>query len=232
MSKAIFHYEQRLLENSFVALEPFDPKIHVKHFLKVTQANPDLFRYVAFPVVDTEEDFMREVYDELSASPEDCLYAIFDRVTDNGEGDVYSNYAGVISLSATNPVNAVTEIGVIIFPEFQRTHISTNAIGLLLLWTLDPPSAGGLGLRRVQWQTHADNHASRKTALRMGFEFEGILRWQRVSARGIALSVEALEKRNGTKGELPGRHTAIFSIVWDEWDDKLPKILALMEQKR
>jgi hypothetical protein len=67
----------------------------------------------------------------------------------------------------------------------------------------------------------------------MGFELEGIARWQRVSARGtIALPVEALEKRNGTKGELPGRHTAIFSIVWDEWDEKRLTVVAQMQRKQ
>jgi hypothetical protein len=44
--------------------------------------------------------------------------------------------------------------------------------------------------------------------------------------------VEALEKRNGTKRELLGRHTAIYSIVWDEWDEKRPKVVTLMEWKR
>ena len=188
---------------------------------------------MSFPVIDTEADFRREVYDKINASPEDCIYTIFDKVNAPGKDNTNSNYAGIVSLSATNPVNAATEMGVIIFPAFQRTHAATNAIGLLLLWTLDPPSAGGLGLRRVEWQTHAENAASRRAALRMGFEFEGIARWQRVFPRGqVALPVEALEKRNGTKGELPGRHTAIFSIVWDEWDDKRPKVLVLMEQKR
>jgi RimJ/RimL family protein N-acetyltransferase len=200
----------------------------------VIKAHPDLLKYVSFPVMDTEADFMREFYDKhIRSSREDCLYAIFDKVTAPGKENTYNNYAGIISLSATNPVNAVTEIGIIVFPVFQRTHLATNAIGLLLLWTLDPPSAGGLGLRRVEWQTHAENAASRRTALRIGFEFEGIARWQRVFPGGkVVLPVEALEKRNGTKGELPGRHTAVFSIVWDEWDDKRPKVVALMEQRR
>jgi RimJ/RimL family protein N-acetyltransferase len=199
----------------------------------VIKANPDLFKYVYFPVMDTEVDFMREFYDKhVSVSPDQCLYVIFDKVTAPGKENNYSNYAGTIALTGTNPVDAVTEIGVLIFPEFQRTHVATNAIGLLLLWTLDPPSAGGLGLRRVQWQTHAENAASRRAALRMGFEFEGIARWNHVFPHGkVALPVEALEKRNGTKGEFPGRHTAVFSIVWEEWDDKRPKVVALMEGK-
>lgn len=183
--------------------------------------------------MDTKADFMREIYDkDIASSAENCLYAIIDKTKPSEMDNIDSNYAGITSLNGTNPVNAVTEIGIVIFPTFQRTHIATNAIGLLLLWTLDPPSAGGLGLRRVEWKTHADNAASRRAALRMGFEFEGIARWQRVCTVGeIGLPVEALEKRNGTKGELPGRHTASFSIVWDEWDEKRPKVVALMERK-
>jgi RimJ/RimL family protein N-acetyltransferase len=196
-------------------------------------AKPDPFEYVSFPVMDTKEDFMREIYNKgFSTSPENSLYAIFDRIASPGKANIPSKYAGVISLSGTNIVNAVTEMGIVVFPEFQRTHVATNAIGLLLLRTLDPASEGGLGLRRVEWQTHAGNAASRRTALRMGFEFEGIAKWQRtVPNAKVGLSVGALEKRNGTTGELQGRHTANFAIVWDEWDEKRSKVVALMGHK-
>lgn len=121
---------------------------------------------------------MREFYDKyICASPEECLYAVIDKVPASREEKLNGKYAGFISLSATNPVNAVTEMGAIIFPAFQRTHVATNDMGLLLLYTLDPPYAGGLGLRRVEWQCHAGNVASRRAALRMGFGFEGITRW-------------------------------------------------------
>jgi RimJ/RimL family protein N-acetyltransferase len=106
-------------------------------------------------------------------------------------------------------------MGIMIFPSFQRTHVASNAIGLLLQYTLDPPSSGGLGLRRVEWKCHAGNEASRKVALRMGFELEGVLRWERAfPGSTVGLAVDALEKRNGSSGESPGRHTAVFSIVW------------------
>lgn len=252
MSGGVFHYGQRRLENDLVALEPFEvrmffsplktnliltrqPSVHVSPFLEGTKTNPDIFTYTSFPVIKTEAEFMREFYDKhIRASPEECLFAVIDKAPAVGaEKPPNGKYAGIITLSATNPVNAVTEMGAIIFPAFQRTHVATNAIGLLLLYTLDPPSAGGLGLRRVEWQCHTGNTASRRAALRMGFEFEGIARWQRVCPRGTtALSVDALEKRNGTKGELPGRHTAVFSIVWDEWDEKRPKVVAQMKRKQ
>jgi RimJ/RimL family protein N-acetyltransferase len=121
----------------------------------VTKANPNLFTYVSFPILDTKEHFI-EFYDKhIGSPPEECLYAIFDKIGTSGKGDSDRGYAGTIALSATNRVHAATELGVLIFPAFQRTHVATNAIGLVLLWTLDPPSLGGLGLRRVEWKTHA-----------------------------------------------------------------------------
>jgi RimJ/RimL family protein N-acetyltransferase len=199
----------------------------------VLNEHPNYYQYVPFPKVETEADYMSKVYDTfVSSNLENCMYAVIDKTALPNEGRTEDNYAGTISLVSTNPTNAATEIGIAIFPGFHRTHVTTNAVGLLLQWVLDPPSAGGLGLRRVEWLTQSDNLPSRKAAERMGFELEGISRWQRVVPPGnIGLSVEALEKRNGTKGEAQGRHTAIYSIVWDEWDEKRPHVIAQMERK-
>ncbi len=62
-----------------------------------------MLKYVAFPVVENEADLIREFYEPLRSSPCDCLYAILDKVAASGEGDPSWRYAGVISLSATNP---------------------------------------------------------------------------------------------------------------------------------
>lgn len=196
-------------------------------FVNEIKANPDLLKYVAFPEIQTEEDFIKGVWESLSAAPGECLYAVIDKATAAKDGDQHA-YAGTVALTSTNKEHALTELGVMVFPEFQRTHIATNAIGLLMQYCLDPPSAGGLGLRRVEWKCHSENVASRKTALRMGFEFEGIARWHRAFTLGI--SSDVLAKRNGTKEELPGRHTASFGIAWDEWDEKRPLIVALMQK--
>ena len=67
----------------------------------------------------------------------------------------------------------------------------------------------------------------------MGFEFEGVLRWDKIFyGKTIGLPVDALEKRNGSSGEVIGRHTAIFSIVWDEWEEKRPKVVKQMEREK
>lgn len=68
----------------------------------------------------------------------------------------------------------------------------------------------------------------------MGFELEGIARWQRAVPRGSegALDVDALERRNGTSGEMGGRHTAVFSIVWEEWEGKRAAVVEMMGRRR
>lgn len=195
----------------------------------------ETFKYVPFPDIKTDEDFLNKVYNSIRDS-EDCLYAIYDKTKAPESGSEQldiDHYAGVVSLNSTNPVNAVTEIGIIVFPSFQRAHVATNAVGLFLCWTLDPPSGGGLGLRRVEWMTHSENKPSRKLAERMGLELEGIARWNRTVPEGkIGICAEALERRNGTNGELRGRHTAIYSMVWDEWEGKRSKVVDLMDQRR
>ena len=75
------------------------------------------------------------------------------------------------------------------------------------------------------------NERSRRTAERMGFELEGIARWQAICdgyARPIGLDVSELERRNGTSGEVPGRHTAMYASVWDDWDGKRERVVKEM----
>ena len=195
----------------------------------------ELGKYVLFPPVTTKEEFIEFYHKNVASVPGECLWAIIDKAAPSDQESPDRNYAGTMAMQSTSPTHASTEVGVFVFPAFQRTHVATNAIGLVLLYTLDPPSQGGLGLRRVEWLTHSENVASRRTATRMGFEFEGIARWHRAftSVDGkVGAPVEELEKRNGTTGEAPGRHTACYAVCWDEWDGKRVKVLGLMEGKR
>ena len=108
------------------------------------------------------------------------LYAIFDLKRPSPA------LAGCIGYLHTSTEHLVTEIGfIVILPDFQRSHVTSNAVGLLLNYALDPPEKEGLGLRRVQWDTNSENQASEKVALRMGFTFEGRHRWNRVFRDGV-----------------------------------------------
>lgn len=130
--------------------------------------------------------------------------------------------AGLLS---TDVENQCTEIGFIMtLPAFQRTHVTTNAVGLLLHYCLEMPTADGiqqkygpgLGLRRVQWQCHAENTPSRRHAERIGMKLEGVIRWQRVLEAG-KVGHEVPEDRKRLCAKV-GRHSYMLAMCWDDWE--------------
>lgn len=115
-------------------------------------------------------------------------------------------------------------------PTYQRTHVTSNAVGLLLEYALDLPSKGGLGLRRVQWQASASNTASLNAAKKMFFQPEGVKRWDRVYPEGKAANGLAVGEGRGAG---VGRDTAVFSICWNDWEGGTrDKVKAVMERTK
>jgi RimJ/RimL family protein N-acetyltransferase len=84
---------------------------------------------------------------------------------------------------------------------------------------LNTTEEGGIGLRRVVWQANSLNTASRKAAERMGFIFEGILRWDRVFHDGVPRG-KAGNGRTPPKGQEKdlGRDTIMLGLCWDDWE--------------
>ena len=120
---------------------------------------------------------------------------------------------------------------VIILPVFHRTHVTSNAVGLLLCYTLDSPPHG-LGLRRSVWQAHAQNQASRRAASRMGYTFEGIQRFQRVMPEGKQSNEVDVTGFPSAIADLgPSRDTAVFAHYCDEWAEKRKEVWKVMERK-
>lgn len=152
--------------------------------------------------------------------------------TDNGKEE--ETLAGIIGYLNTSPANLSTEVGfVITLPAFQRTHVTSNAIGLLLQYALELPAqledgsvTGGLGLRRVQWQVNAANATSMRTAERMGFRMEANLRWDRVlpgapekGKVGNGRPLGPGRDKESRDGEVRiGRDTVLLSLCWDDWE--------------
>ena len=157
------------------------------------------------------------------------LYAIIDKTrsppTSNPPNATPSSadFAGTIGYLHGSATNLSVEIGfIIVLPPFQRTHITTNAVGLLLRYALDLHTASppGIGLRRVQWQTSEQNDASIRVAERMGFKREARLRWDRVfvSGQGKVGNGEEIREGDPRPGTL-GRHTIMLAICWDDWEN-------------
>jgi RimJ/RimL family protein N-acetyltransferase len=143
------------------------------------------------------------------------LFAVFDTTAPG-----IPQLAGTIGLLDTSTANLSTEIGfVITFPRFQRTHVTANAAGLLLHWTLDSPAEGGLGLRRVAWKANSLNTRSVRAAERLGFRREAVLRWDRVLPEWKAEGGNGGGVRMGDlKPSCLGRDTMLLSLCWDDWE--------------
>lgn len=170
--------------------------------------------------------------------------------------------AGTVGLLWAEPARFSAEIGhLMTLPAFQRTYVTSNAIGLLALLCLSDPAAaismdngkgetldkaddhgremftlgpydldgrkpsvgpssprgritGGLGLRRVQYQSHPLNIASVRAAERLGFKLEGITRWQ----RAVSLGKETVRRAGDAPDVLGGWHSTGLAMCFDDWD--------------
>lgn len=122
-----------------------------------------------------------------SADSKDYVYsAIIDRASGRA--------AGVCAYMRPDPANGVIEIGSIHYSDtLKRTPATTEAMYLLMRHVFED-----LGYRRYEWKCNSFNAPSRRTALRLGFRFEGVFRNHMV-----------------VKGH--NRDTAWFSILDSEW---------------
>jgi RimJ/RimL family protein N-acetyltransferase len=134
----------------------------------------------------------------------------------------FAGWAGLEGM----PDAASGEIGQMLLSKFQRTFVGTQTNALILHHFLDDPKQGGLGLRRIQWQTNSNNTVSINAAKRLGFQLEGILRWHQVQLHGkkgsdgagLDRETEGLPVRRWDGLEWhAGRHTALLSLCWDDW---------------
>jgi RimJ/RimL family protein N-acetyltransferase len=184
---------------------------------RLFQSAPQAFSYLPYGPWPTLEDFLMTEERLIRGDPAVMHWAVLDLTKPApeeapwGEGQL----AGYIAILNTAPARLSTEIGhVLIHPSFQRTHVTTNAVGLLLHWCFDT-----LKLRRVQWFANVKNESSIRVAKRLGFAFEGSHRWHMVlppHKEDVGIMVE----RDG-KPEAPGRHSAQLAIGWDQWEDGL-----------
>ena len=194
------------------------PAIHGDWYWEHTEDNPELYKYLPFGPYDSKEELFETLFTRgIQPDQGFIVYAAYDKV-------FWPNPtpAGIIALLHGSPKNLSVEIGfVVAFPKYQRTHITSNMVGLLLQYCLEVPEHGGLGLRRVQWQANARNEASVKTALRMGFQHEGVKRWDRVIPVSIFKpnTVEKLPREGDPRRTDPGRHTTVLGLCWDDWED-------------
>lgn len=203
------------LESDRVKVTPFIPSLYARSYADQVKAHPDIHRYYPFDLTSLDK-ILLEIETLVRRRPAYILFAIIDKA----RGDTF---AGVIGLFGASPTNLSVEIAwIAVFPEFRRTYVTSNAVGLVLNYCLELPSSPlqrrGLGFRRVQWTAHPENQPSIALAKRMGFKEEGLLRWTRVvpqivEGNGIPLRDE------DPKNPSPGQHSAVLSLCADDWEN-------------
>lgn len=162
----------------------------------------------------------------LAETSETLAFAIIDKTnTDGSLKNGASNHsegalAGVIAFMDANSTSRSLTIGTLFtLPPYQRTHVTSNAVGLMLQYALDPPSDGGLGLIRVQWRLDSRHEGSARVAERMGLRYEGTEMWFRLIKGGVARG-----KVGNGKSPPPGseegdiwQDKTTYAMCWDDW---------------
>jgi RimJ/RimL family protein N-acetyltransferase len=124
--------------------------------------NPDalIWRYMLGGPFATRDDFIAYLRPQVEASNGLCLCAF----------DLASGWqVGVTNYMNNFPQHLKIELGSIWYsPIVQGTHANTEATYLMLKHAFE------LGYRRLEWKCDALNERSRRAALRIGFQFEGI----------------------------------------------------------
>lgn len=175
------------LEGRVVTLRPINPAVDAEDLYTGShgQEAERLWRYMSEgPFPDQASYSAKLIQKAASKDP------LFFTITDN----VSKRPVGMASYLRMDLANRVIEVGHILYsPALQRTAGATEAMYLLARHAFED-----LGYRRYEWKCNALNAPSRKAALRLGFQFEGIFR-QHMIVKG----------RN--------RDTAWFAMLDGEW---------------
>ncbi|KAF5331918.1 hypothetical protein D9611_008911 [Ephemerocybe angulata] len=220
----------KALENDRVKLVPFVPSIHAKEFFDLSSKYSEVYEYLPWGPFKDQDDFESVFEERFRQNPTWMLFAVFDKTKPSEAFGEDGALAGAMGYINSMPVNLATEIGaVIVFPPFQRTHVASNAVGLMLQYALNTPGEGGLGLRRIVWQANYLNKASINLAQRLKFQLEGILRWDRVLPANLGKELAGNGRGVRAKDPKPdcvGRDTAMLSLCWDDWESGAEEHLA------
>lgn len=171
----------------YCRVEPLQQEIHARHLYEAfaedeLQVNWTYLGYGPF------KDFnhFNQWLSATTSTDDPLFFVIIDGAT--------SRPVGLASFLRIEPSVGVIEVGHIHFsPLLQKTPMATEAMYLMMRSVFDE-----LGYRRYEWKCDSCNEGSKKAAIRLGFQFEGIFRQATV-----------YKGRN--------RDTAWFSLLDKEW---------------
>lgn len=160
------------------------------------ESNAHLWDYMFNKPFDSPEDF--QAFVSLAASSADTIfYAILSNTEDDVSGPEGKRVLGWASYLNVNSTHQSIEVGNLLYTAaLQRTAAATEAMYLMAKHAFED-----LGYRRYEWKCNALNGPSRRAALRLGFEAEGVFR-QHMIVKGRS------------------RDSAWFSMLKEEWPSR------------
>lgn len=165
-------------------------KININHYDDLYEiygplSNPENLTYMSIQRFKNKLEF-KDYLIQLIASVDPYYLTIIDNRTQKA--------LGTFALMRIDNVNRVIELGWIIYsPMLKRSRLATEAQYLVMKYVFE-----NLQYRRYEWKCDSLNEASNKSAIRLGFTFEGTFRQATV-----------YKGRN--------RDTNWFSIIDKEW---------------
>lgn len=105
---ADFCFPIKRLENSRVALEPFNVAKHASSFVEGCKDHPELFNYLPYGPFSTTAEFEIFYQSRVEHNPAEALFAIFTKSPGVVEQETL---AGIIGLLNASPGNASVELG-------------------------------------------------------------------------------------------------------------------------
>ena len=178
---------KKKLVGKYCYLEPVNVKKHSKDLFKNFSKDKKDIDWIYMPQGPFKNEISLKKYlkdKNLTGSP--FFYTIYSKRL--------KTFCGLASYLRIKPQVGTIEVGYITYAKnLQRTVEATEAMFLMMKNAFDK-----LGYRRYEWKCDNLNNRSKKSALRLGFKFEGVFRQATI-----------YKKRN--------RDTAWYSVIDKEW---------------
>ena len=197
--KAKFPSKKRLI-GKYCYLEPVNVKKHSKDLFKNFSKDKKGIDWIYMPQGPFKNEISLKKYlkdKNLTGNP--FFYTIYSKRL--------KTFCGLASYLRIKPQVGTIEVGYITYAKnLQRTVEATETMFLMMKNAFDK-----LGYRRYEWKCDNLNERSKKSAIRLGFKYEGLFRQATI-----------YKNRN--------RDTAWYSIIDKEWKKHKKKYLTFLKK--
>ena len=197
--KAKFPSKKKLI-GKYSILEPINTNKHLKDLFNNFSLDRIKTLWTYMPVGPFKNILSLKNYlirDKFAGNP--FFYAIYSKRL--------KSFCGLATYLRIKPEIGTIEVGYITYaPNLQRTVEATEAMYLMMKNVFE-----NLGYRRYEWKCDTLNKKSKRSALRLGFKFEGVFRQATI-----------YKNRN--------RDSAWFSIIDKEWKSRKKKYLEYLKR--